>query len=141
MRLIAQAPQLVGDVSYLPGDVLPSSMHAWPLLPEAIRRGSIWVEGTPVSSLLDAHTGAVVTVEPRIALGMIRRGQLVSSDPNEPAPLHAAAIQRDIQQRVGLVQRFQPPAPPGESLPEEPLAAEPQTSGNLPGVERKRRRG
>ena len=110
MRLIAQAPQQIGGTSLNPGDVLPSSVHSWELLPDAVRRCSIWPEGNPSSRLVDAITRAPLgDLSPQTLIGIVRRGAAVSSDPTEPAPLHAAAMARDIMVRQGHAQRFAGP--------------------------------
>lgn len=111
LRLIAQAPMQVDGAQYVPGDVLPASLHNWALLPQQVRRGSIWVDGSPSSPLLDAATGKPVELPRSVVVGAIRRGTLVGSDPAEPAPLHAAALERDMLVGRGLICRHPGPVP------------------------------
>lgn len=117
MRVVAQATQFVDGTSFAPGDVLPASLHSWPLLPDAVRRGSMTVEGVPSSVLLDASTGSPLQMEPHLVLGFVRRGLAVSSDPREPAPMHAAAIVRDLLAQRGHVAQFPGPLEASAEMP------------------------
>jgi len=117
VRLIAQAPRTVEDKDFVPGDVLPASLHSWPLLASAVRSGGIWVEGSPTSKLFN-RDGQPASGAPRVLMGMIRRCAVTSDNPEEPAHLHAAALARDLLVVGGRVQRFFA----AESAPVEPMA-------------------
>ena len=96
-RLIAQAPHDFSGRTYAPGEVLPSALHAWRLLPSAVERGAIWVDGEPVASLVDARTGAALDVKrlgPDIFCGLVRRGQVKSVKGDTPEIVAAYATQQ-----------------------------------------------
>lgn len=107
MRLVAQSPVAFDGVSYAPGDVLPERMHGLELLPFLVKNGTVWPEGRPSSTLLDAHTRTpLFGVDPVVLSGLIKRGQTTSLNASEPPAIHAAVIERDIMQARGHGQRY-----------------------------------
>jgi len=99
VRLVAQTPVLFDGHDCPPGGILPIAAHAWRLLPDAVKRGAIYVDGKPDGALtvagspLDASVGA-----PTLA-SLVRRGQVKSS--GDPPEVHAAYAVQSLEQARG----------------------------------------
>lgn len=125
-------------VTYAHGDVLPESIHAWPLLHTEMERGAITVAAdNPHVELVSAggltldgtvpadgegHPAIAAMPAERLA-GLLRRGQLKCT--NMPTPLATALCAAAARGRLTLEVRS-PAAPPSAEPIPAPDASAPQ---------------